>query len=93
MITPFIIGSRIHSWDHMSIRLAYHNQRTQETNRRLRGRIKTVKTNEQGDKNMTTDNETRLKKEWTRRYNEMLKAGFSEAMARMEADDYVEGLQ
>ena len=42
---------------------------------------------------MTTDNETRLKKEWTRRYNEMLKAGFSESMARMEADDYVEGLQ
>ena len=47
----------------------------------------------QGERNMTTDNETRLKKAWQRRYNEMLKAGFSEAMARMEADDYVEGLQ
>jgi len=39
------------------------------------------------------DKNARLKKAWTRRYNEMLKAGFSEAMARMEADDYVEGLQ
>tara|TARA_R100001509_G_scaffold162329_1_gene133676 strand:+ start:850 stop:1023 length:174 start_codon:yes stop_codon:yes gene_type:complete len=54
----------------------------------------TLKTNEQGDTNMTQDeNNARLKKEWNRRYNEMLKAGFSEAMARMEADDYVEGLQ
>ena len=35
------------------------------------------------------DKNARLKKAWTRRYNEMLKAGFSEAMARMEADDYV----
>ena len=47
---------------------------------------------------MTTHDEkynrqARLKKAWQRRYNEMLKAGFSEAMARMEADDYVEGLQ
>tara|TARA_A100001201_G_scaffold3061_2_gene7288 strand:+ start:257 stop:388 length:132 start_codon:yes stop_codon:yes gene_type:complete len=39
------------------------------------------------------DNDTRRKKEWTRRYKEMLKAGFSEAMARMEADDYVEGME
>jgi hypothetical protein len=43
---------------------------------------------------MTTDNkQARLKKAWQRRYREMLAAGFSEAMARMEADDYVEGLQ
>ena len=39
------------------------------------------------------DNNTRRKKEWTRRYKEMLEAGFSEAMARMEADDYVEGME
>lgn len=39
------------------------------------------------------DKDARLKKAWARRFNEMLKAGFSEAMARMEADDYVEGLQ
>lgn len=54
----------------------------------------TLKTNEQGEINMSQDdNNARLKKAWQRRYNEMLKAGFSEAIARMEADDYVEGLQ
>lgn len=54
----------------------------------------TLKTNERGEKNMTQDDkDTRRKKEWTRRYNEMLKAGFSEAMARMEADDYVEAME
>ena len=39
------------------------------------------------------DNDTQRKKEWTRRYKEMLKAGFSEAMARMEADDYVGAME
>jgi|TARA_A200000159_G_scaffold154610_1_gene167633 hypothetical protein len=54
----------------------------------------TLKTNERGEINMTQDdNDTRRKKEWTRRYKEMLKAGFSEAMARMEADDYVEAME
>jgi tRNA A37 N6-isopentenylltransferase MiaA len=38
------------------------------------------------------DKNARLKKAWQRRFNEMLKAGFSEAMARMEADDYLETL-
>lgn len=46
---------------------------------------------------MTTDEEyikqARLKKAWQRRYHEMIRAGFSEAIARMEADDHVEGLQ
>ena len=48
----------------------------------------------QVDTNMSQDeNNARLKKAWQRRYNEMIKAGFSEAIARMEADDHVEGLQ
>lgn len=46
---------------------------------------------------MTTHDEkynrqARLKKAWQRRYREMLTAGFSEAMARMEADDYMKTL-
>ena len=54
----------------------------------------TLKTNERGVVNMTQDdNDTQRKKEWTRRYNEMLKAGFSEAIARMEADDYVGAME
>tara|TARA_R100000353_G_scaffold133120_1_gene94366 strand:- start:335 stop:544 length:210 start_codon:yes stop_codon:yes gene_type:complete len=57
----------------------------------------TLKTNEQGDTNMTTHDEkynrqARLKKAWQRRYHEMIKAGFSEAIARMEADDYMKKL-
>lgn len=46
---------------------------------------------------MTTHDEkysrqARLKKAWQRRYREMLAAGFSEAIARMEADDYMKTL-
>ena len=66
----------------------------EKVQRRLRSMNNTLKTNERGEINMTQDdNDTRRKKEWTRRYNEMLKAGFSEAMARMEADDYVEAME
>ena len=66
----------------------------EKVQRRLRGMNNTLKTNERGVVNMTQeDNDTRRKKEWTRRYKEMLKAGFSEAMARMEADDYVEAME
>ena len=66
----------------------------EQAQRRLRSMNNTLKTNERGEKNMTQDDkDTRRKKEWTRRYNEMLKAGFSEAMARMEADDYVEAME
>lgn len=66
----------------------------EKVQRRLRSMNNTLKTNERGEINMTQDdNDTRRKKEWTRRYNEMLKAGFSEAIARMEADDYVEAME
>ena len=70
------------------------HRRVKQAQRRLRGMNNNLKTNEQGDINMTQDdNDTRRKKEWARRYKEMLKAGFSEAMARMEADDYVEAME
>ena len=70
------------------------HRRVKQTQRRLRRMNNSLKRNREGDINMTQDdNDTRRKKEWTRRYKEMLKAGFSEAMARMEADDYVEAME